>query len=498
MQPDNNQAPASSQEYARPLTDPRSGPGSTSSLIALVLAGEVIYTLPYFLRRDYAPAMMKSMDLSQSELGYMSSLFGFLALLCYGPSGLLADRFGSRKLLSIAPLATGLVGLLLVFFPSFSWLLLIFALLGISSILPFWAALIKATRLWGARGRQGLAFGLLDGGRGLVAAILASSSVLWFELGATPAEGLRNVILYYCTACVLSAAVAWFFIPQHWAPSFNDTSSLDPSSNEKHEKLSEEPQREPSDKEASEEPRQELSEEASVEPRQEPPRYEVPSVEPRQAEKLSEEARQIPAGAPSIKISTRRVALLSLVLFFAYASYWGTFYFSSYAVDGYQLDDAQAARITSSIEWLRPPLAVLAGLLADRIGARISCVGGFFVASLGYASLFLVSPSGGQVALFIVQAVFVSAAVFVLRGVFYALLQEVRVPLLVTGLVVGTISVVGYSPDVLVPPVAGHLLDAIPGSAGYQLWFGILAALSGCGAIVSLQLRAKTAAPSST
>ena len=44
---------------------------------------------------------------------------------------------------------------------------------GVTTILFFWAALIRATRDWGGNNAQGRAFGLLDGGRGLLAALLA-------------------------------------------------------------------------------------------------------------------------------------------------------------------------------------------------------------------------------------------------------------------------------------------------------------------------------------
>ena len=53
---------------------------------------------------------------------------------------------------------------------------------GLTNILLFWAALINVTRAWGGDDQQGLSYGRLEGGRGLLAAILASLGVLAFSV----------------------------------------------------------------------------------------------------------------------------------------------------------------------------------------------------------------------------------------------------------------------------------------------------------------------------
>lgn len=42
--------------------------------------------------------------------------------------------------------------------------------------------MIKATRIWGVTDQQSIAFGFLDGGRGLVAALFGSVGVIIFSL----------------------------------------------------------------------------------------------------------------------------------------------------------------------------------------------------------------------------------------------------------------------------------------------------------------------------
>ncbi|MDZ7647028.1 MAG: hypothetical protein U5K54_07535 [Cytophagales bacterium] len=50
----------------------------------------------------------------------------------------------------------------------------------------------------------------------------------------------------------------------------------------------------------------------------------------------------------------------------------------------------------------------------------------------------------------------------------FAVLQEARVPLVTTGTVVGIISFIGFTPDVLVSPLNGLLLYMNPGVLGHQ------------------------------
>ena len=48
---------------------------------------------------------------------------------------------------------------------------------GVTTIFLFWGALIRATRDWGGQAAQGTAFGILESGRGLTAAVVAVVAV---------------------------------------------------------------------------------------------------------------------------------------------------------------------------------------------------------------------------------------------------------------------------------------------------------------------------------
>ena len=75
--------------------------------------------------------------------------------------------------------------------------------------------------------------------------------------------------------------------------------------------------------------------------------------------------------------------------------------------------------------------------------------------------------------------------VYALRGHYFALLEQTRVPHMVTGAAVGLISLIGYTPEIIVGPIAGRLLDNYPGVTGYQYFYLLLGVASVMGLVTA-------------
>ena len=135
-------------------------------MFALIIAGEAIFLLPFILMRVFKPIIREAFVISDAQIGEAQALYGITAMISYFFGGFIADKFEPRKLLSLSLVLTGLGGFWMIFTPSIIGLKVLYAFWGISTILFFWASLIKATRQWGNAQNQGLSFGLLDGGRG--------------------------------------------------------------------------------------------------------------------------------------------------------------------------------------------------------------------------------------------------------------------------------------------------------------------------------------------
>ena len=193
-------------------------------MLALISAGETIFILPFVVARVFRPTLLDVFGLTNLQLGTATSLYGVVAMLSYFAGGPLADRFSARRLMTAALLATATGGAFFTTLPGQGPLTLLYGFWGLTTILLFWAALIRATREWGGSTSQGRAYGILDGGRGLVSALVASISVAIFAAAlpndaaqATLAQrsaALALIIWVYTGLVVAVAALVWFSIPE--------------------------------------------------------------------------------------------------------------------------------------------------------------------------------------------------------------------------------------------------------------------------------------------
>jgi nitrate/nitrite transporter NarK len=128
-------------------------------MTALILAGEAVYALPFHITRFFRPTVLEVFDLTATELGAAQGIYGIVAMIAYSPGGPLADRFPARKLLAFSLWTTALGGVYMTGFPGYVGSIWLWAFFGITTILFFWAALIRATRDWGGGTAQGIGRG---------------------------------------------------------------------------------------------------------------------------------------------------------------------------------------------------------------------------------------------------------------------------------------------------------------------------------------------------
>ncbi|WP_367179560.1 MFS transporter [uncultured Winogradskyella sp.] len=147
----------------------------------MILAAEAIFILPFVLQRVFRPTFLETFSINNEDLGYCFSVYGIVALFSYLFGGPIADKFQPKNLMSVALILTAFGGFYFATFPEYQYLKLLYGYWGFTTIFLFWAAMIKATRIWGGDNNQGIAFGYLDGGRGIVAATFGSLGVFVFS-----------------------------------------------------------------------------------------------------------------------------------------------------------------------------------------------------------------------------------------------------------------------------------------------------------------------------
>jgi hypothetical protein len=181
------------------------------------------------------------------------------------------------------------------------------------------------------------------------------------------------------------------------------------------------------------------------------------------------------------------VQLLMIIILCAYVGYKITDIVSQYAAEVMLYDEIEAAKVGTFLQFLRPTTGILLGLLVDRfrisgvlVLSFMACIVGGIIFASG-----IIAPS--TTALFFISVVIIAAGVYSARALYFAVMQEGRIPLVLTGTAVGLISLVGYTPDIFAGPAYGYLLDAHKGQElGHQNVFWMLTSFSTIGGIAAL------------
>ena len=399
-------------------------------MAALIAAGESVFLLPFVVARIFRPTFLDVFEITNLQLGTAFALYGSVAMAAYFLGGPLADRFSARRLMTAALLATSLGGIFFATIPSITILTLLYVFWGLTTILMFWAALIRATREWGGVHTQGRAYGFLDGGRGLFAALLASISV-WIFASLLPAEvtsatmeqriaALKQIIWIFTGLVLFVALLVWLIVPE------ND-----------------------------------------------------PMAKASDHQKLTLNGVRLLLRKPTIWLQ-------AIIVLCAYVGYKATDDFSLYVSDAFGYDDVAAAHIGTISFWVRPLAAIGAGFLADWIRSSQVINIGFGLMFLGSAAIGVGILNPDTYLALVFTIVTTSTGIYALRGIYFALLQESKIPLIFTGSAIGLVSVIGFTPDIFMGPLMGFLIDRSPGALGHQHVFMVLSGFSLIGLIAAL------------
>ncbi len=374
-------------------------------------------------------------ELSATQLGAAQGIYGIVAMLSYFPGGLIADRYPAYKLIALSLGMTALGGLFMATLPNYPELILLYGFFGLTTIFLFWGALIRATREWGGVKEQGMAFGVLEGGRGLLAVVLASIAVLVFQysfpMGYESAtfidkQKVFRIVLYgYTLVTALIGLYIWF--------AFSSVSTH---------------------------------------------LREVKTVI---------HGKHIFISFKDV-FSFPSVWLQALIVLCAYVGYKGFDNYTLFAVDVYEYDEIEAAKLVTLGSWIRPFAAIVFGMLADRFHV-VRMLSICFIMLLASDIYFaFANPILNLSWIFIGNVLVTCIAIFGLRGLYFAIYEEAKMPVAITGSAVGLVSVIGFTPDIFVLFIAGVLMDHSPGLLGHQHFFMFLAAFAAIGLFASLLL----------
>ena len=167
-----------------------------AQVLMLSSAATFIYSAPY-LRQQFKSPLMDVFELTEAQLGNLSSAYGIACILCYLPGGWLADRVSPKRLVITALLAGAVTFAWMATIPNYDILLIIYAAWGVIGILVLWSAMLRQVHVIGNEGEQGRLFGLLEGSRGLFEAALFTLASLLFSWFTLQTAGMSAVFGLY-------------------------------------------------------------------------------------------------------------------------------------------------------------------------------------------------------------------------------------------------------------------------------------------------------------
>ncbi|GAL11616.1 transporter MFS superfamily [Vibrio astriarenae] len=335
-------------------------------------------------------------------------------MVCYLPSGWLADHFTPRLLITFSMAATGGLGLWFASTPSKELLPYIFLGWGLAAGLTFWASLIKGVKILASKNEQGRFFGILDGGRGLVEAVLATIAISIFaysveSAGESTSVALKKVIYMYSYTCLALAVVIFLFFRKSG-----------------------------------------------------------------DADKKKEKVQGSLFSSLKLLVSIPEMWLVAGVIFCGYQLFWATYSFSAYMQQSYEVSAVTAGFITVAKLWMRPIGGIGAGFLGDRFRNENILAISLLGASLGLLMM-IALPQFNSIYFILALVLLIGVLTYAIRGLYWALLDGCDIPLQVTGLAVGVISLIAYTPDIFLPMLNGYLSERYEGLTVYHFYFGYIA-----------------------
>ena len=391
------------------------------TIFLLSFCGSIIYGLPYF-RKYYYDAYVSTYELTNLEMGLLSTAYGVLGLFSYILGGFLADKFPAKNLLIGSLIATGLGGFLHLYFTSLNALLAIYGLWGITSLLTFWPSLMKVIRTLAHQSEQARAYGIFEGGRGIVGAAhagIAVSIFAFYESQNLASKGIENIIIFYSSAPIVCGLALCFLLKNT-------------GQSEESEKIN-------------------FKDFLNL--------LKMPAI-----------------WLVSIITFCTYTYHMSFYYFTPYATNvigLGAVFAALLTILAQYLRPISATGGGFLADKFGKGQLMLLGFLLMAFGTVLMMLSASFGGFIQMAAL-------------CTACAFIYIAMYSNYGIYYSMLSEGKVPLQYAGLAIGIVSTLGYLPEVFAPALAGHLLDTYQGFEGYSYFFAFLIASALVGALFSV------------
>jgi predicted MFS family arabinose efflux permease len=376
-------------------------------ILTLAFAIEVINLIPYQLLGIFRLLFMDAFNLDNSGVGQLQAAFGIVNMMMYIPGGYLADGCKRHRLMALALTIVAFCGMYLCTLPqSIMVLMFLWMVMAAAGNLLFWSAAVACIRQAGGESHGGIAFGLEQCGRGVIAMVLSNSMLMLVGSDSADSPAVRqfkfiSILRVMVILAALAALQVFLFSNQ--------------GSTRKGPEM--------------------------IDSRHETKRSRAYSI-----------------------------VMLAVIIATTYIGNVTTGYFAQFAHDVVGLSMETAGMLATVTFLMRGCASLVAGRAADECGKTKIVIILFLGMTVSYLCLAMTPISSMSSATLAIEISCASACVFGLTSIYFSLLDELSLSQEETGSIVGILSTAGFLPgDVLMGPLAGYLLDIHPGEKGFQL-----------------------------
>jgi sugar phosphate permease len=184
----------------------KSSSGRYLSLAVLALSYSSVYIVVYMQYILYDP-LLKAFGVNQAQLGFLMSAYAIGCMILYIPGGFIADKFSTRRILTLSLLCNGVVCLAIALSMNYAAALVGWFAFSVTSAFAFWAALVKGVLSLGTEGQSGRNYGLYAFGCGVLSTLLNGFAAWMFTWYANTVTAVRMVIIFGAIASFVSGVL---------------------------------------------------------------------------------------------------------------------------------------------------------------------------------------------------------------------------------------------------------------------------------------------------
>jgi nitrate/nitrite transporter NarK len=184
-----------------------------------------------------------------------------------------------------------------------------------------------------------------------------------------------------------------------------------------------------------------------------------------------------------------KVVFHSLIIFCAYCAYKLTGTYGTYARDVWNYSLEESTYFAVFIQYLRPIAAVTVGWIADKFIPSRLIIPCFTILIIASGILGLGIGSEQAIYFSFTSFVLMAFGTYSLRGLYFAIIEETKIPIQLTGTLVGIISVVGFTPDIFMSLFVGYMLGKDPTIVEYQNLYTLFTIIPIIGLLATLGFR---------